>query len=461
MSTIEQDYWKQQVSGVWGTDVVPPATPRRAASAFLRAEENLVLVSETVKCLGAAAQRHHVDAYAIVLTAFNLLQHASSSDRAVAVGCLLEVGGSATAGANLLPLVSRFAEKSTCSELLRDAQTSLNDALRYGRASLDAVQSWTGYACMLNPTALFQCALVAQDLGSLGANRFTCSDAQVEEWRAELLEREIVVYIRGEAEGRLSLRFNYDSELWHPADIAALAKDCLSLLNALVGERDLSLKELLCPMTGPREPCDCASAMAPGSCATFSARQLSAVNRELAQISSLKDAAAIVERSTGMPTLAAFAVSTGGTVSLESVRRHLAQRLPAFLLPSTLTLLEQLPRTASGELECSRLRTDQSMPAAEGAALSKAERYLVQVWCDVLGVDTVPLDGHFIELGGHSVLATQVVSRIYKDLGLSHAVRDVFNHPILSDFASLLKEAVFEEAPAPDGAAASMEVFEL
>jgi surfactin family lipopeptide synthetase A len=106
------------------------------------------------------------------------------------------------------------------------------------------------------------------------------------------------------------------------------------------------------------------------------------------------------------------------------------------MLPSIIVTLDELPLTPSGKVARRRL------PAPEysrdeatqyEAPRNDTEEKLVQLWADVLGVDTdkqqVGINDDFFELGGHSLLATQLVSRIRDQFGISLPLKYIFRHP--------------------------------
>src|SRR4029077_10608999 len=66
------------------------------------------------------------------------------------------------------------------------------------------------------------------------------------------------------------------------------------------------------------------------------------------------------------------------------------------------------------------------------------QRHIAAVWCEVLGVTAVGIRDDFFELGGHSLRATQVLSRIQRDLHADVALREVFDHPTIESLAALI-----------------------
>jgi amino acid adenylation domain-containing protein len=128
-----------------------------------------------------------------------------------------------------------------------------------------------------------------------------------------------------------------------------------------------------------------------------------------------------------------------GKFGAEELRRHLAQRLPEYMVPAVYVRLEALPLTPNGKLDRKRL------PAPDGNACSvsgyeepqgEIETTLAVIWRELLEVTKVGRNDNFFELGGHSLLAVTMIGRLRETLGLEVGIGDVFEHSRLSEFAS-------------------------
>ncbi|MGH3862147.1 amino acid adenylation domain-containing protein [Actinokineospora sp.] len=131
-------------------------------------------------------------------------------------------------------------------------------------------------------------------------------------------------------------------------------------------------------------------------------------------------------------------VDTG--INTDTVRAHLAARLPDYMVPATFVVLDALPLTANGKLDSAAL-PDPKFTARELAEpTTDAERILCEVFAEVLGMPAVCVEDNFFTLGGDSILSIQVVSRA-RAAGLLIRPRDVFGQRTPRALAAVARSA--------------------
>jgi hypothetical protein len=103
------------------------------------------------------------------------------------------------------------------------------------------------------------------------------------------------------------------------------------------------------------------------------------------------------------------------------------------MVPSGFVWLDGLPLTSSGKLDRGGLPAAGPVAREGGyrAPRDGIEGAVAELWEELLGVDRVGLEDDFFALGGHSLLATRLVSRLGSVLGVTVAIRDVFEHSTL------------------------------
>lgn len=118
------------------------------------------------------------------------------------------------------------------------------------------------------------------------------------------------------------------------------------------------------------------------------------------------------------------------------LQRFLKHRLPDYMLPSYIMQLDVIPLTSNGKIDRKALPDpSQSRPELYDALVAPRtplERKLADIWADVLGVDQVGMNDSFFDLGGHSILATQLIYRLRDVLHVDVPLRVLFERPTVA-----------------------------
>lgn len=170
------------------------------------------------------------------------------------------------------------------------------------------------------------------------------------------------------------------------------------------------------------------------------------------------DACAVVrEDEAGGPRLVAYVVlARQPNVSLDPVRDFLKQRLPVYMMPA-LYALDVLPLTPNGKVDRNALpdpgelqienaageqkihESDEQEPGSWADIHDPVEQLVATIWTDILKVQRISLYDNFFDLGGHSMLATQMVARLEKELGLRMKPKELA-FQTLGQFAASCRE---------------------
>jgi acyl carrier protein len=141
--------------------------------------------------------------------------------------------------------------------------------------------------------------------------------------------------------------------------------------------------------------------------------------------------------------LIAYVVPDAAVVPTErELRSFLKTKLPLYMLPGAVVVLDALPLTANGKVNQKALPPPHVAVAMEAsptiAPTTSLEASLVEVWTQLLG-RTVGIHDNFFELGGHSLLATQLVSRLRDRLQVELPLRSVFEASTIAALAEKIE----------------------
>ncbi|WP_420791761.1 amino acid adenylation domain-containing protein [Actinomycetospora callitridis] len=180
--------------------------------------------------------------------------------------------------------------------------------------------------------------------------------------------------------------------------------------------------------------------------------EIGEVEGQLAELPGVRAAAAAIRTDTGRPQLVGYVVpQPGGALSSDEVRRALSTRVPEHMVPSTVVVLDALPTTTSGKLD--RLALPAPPTTRTGRAPgTEQERVLCEVLADVLGLDGVGVDDDFVGIGGDSITAISVCSRL-RAHGLDLRPRELLAAPDVASLAALARqpnEGADDEQEAPE-----------
>ncbi|HEX6967971.1 MAG TPA: amino acid adenylation domain-containing protein [Micromonosporaceae bacterium] len=124
------------------------------------------------------------------------------------------------------------------------------------------------------------------------------------------------------------------------------------------------------------------------------------------------------------------------------IRAALARRLPEYMLPATLVVLDRLPRTASGKIDRRALPEpdwrDTASAVVTATPRNATEERLAELWGEVLGLAEVGVHDNFFALGGHSLTATRLIARIRAVFGTELPLRMLFAAPTIAELAPLV-----------------------
>ncbi|GAA2393282.1 amino acid adenylation domain-containing protein [Streptomyces coeruleofuscus] len=162
----------------------------------------------------------------------------------------------------------------------------------------------------------------------------------------------------------------------------------------------------------------------------------------------------VQESASGIKRLVAYVVAAGAAQAPTptALRRHVGDLLPDYMVPSFVLVLDSFPLTPNGKVdrralpEPDRLRdhSDLEFVAPQGPV----QENIARIWADLLGVDKVGALDNFFALGGHSLVATRLVSRVHQCFGVDLPLKDVFGSPTVEALAQDVERLLAERVAA-------------
>lgn len=143
------------------------------------------------------------------------------------------------------------------------------------------------------------------------------------------------------------------------------------------------------------------------------------------------------EDVSGGQRLVAYIVVNNQDFNLEELRNFLASKLPDYMIPHTLMVMEKLPVLPNGKLDRN------SLPEPDLSAIKSkfvppqtpTQEIIAKIWAEVLGIEKIGIHDNFLELGGHSLLASLVISRLREALSLEISIASLFAAPTIAAFS--------------------------
>ncbi|WP_329088596.1 non-ribosomal peptide synthetase [Actinomadura citrea] len=187
------------------------------------------------------------------------------------------------------------------------------------------------------------------------------------------------------------------------------------------------------------------AAVASGGAVTVGALDLPGVPQDLTR------APRLAEGPSEKRLVAYVVAAPGQTLDPEELRAHLRESLPESMVPAAVVVLDEMPLTPNGKVDARALPKPQLTIAPATAYRTpsgEAEEAVAAVFADLLGVDRVGADDDFFALGGNSLIAMRVVSRVRRALDVELPVRALFEAPTVASLAALLGRGAAPVRPA-------------
>ena len=179
--------------------------------------------------------------------------------------------------------------------------------------------------------------------------------------------------------------------------------------------------------------------------------EVTEIEMALLDIETIKEALVMAhEDRTGNTFLVAYIVNNQQPFTISELRRNLKEKLPDYMVPSAFVFLDALPQLPNGKVDRAALPAPGSArPELENAFVAprtQVEAALIEIWTDVLGLEQVGINDSFLELGGDSLLATQIISRVIGTFLVELPLRFLLETSTVADMAVVITQNQAKQA---------------
>jgi amino acid adenylation domain-containing protein/thioester reductase-like protein len=180
--------------------------------------------------------------------------------------------------------------------------------------------------------------------------------------------------------------------------------------------------------------------------------ELEEIETVMCQHPGIRETAIVVrEDRPGNKCLVAYLVhKPEQTLTITELRSFLKEKLPEYMVPSVFMQLEALPLTPNGKVDRRSLpvpeQTRSELEATYVAPRTPLEQQLAEIWAQVLGLETVGIHDNFFDLGGHSLLITQLFAQVRDTFEVNISLRSLFKEPTVANIAETIEIAQLSES---------------
>ncbi|HVO75198.1 MAG TPA: amino acid adenylation domain-containing protein, partial [Ignavibacteriaceae bacterium] len=171
--------------------------------------------------------------------------------------------------------------------------------------------------------------------------------------------------------------------------------------------------------------------------------ELHEIEKRILELREIKECIVTLYSRNGSGELSAYFTSDE-VIDTTKIKNHLLRFLPGYMIPYYFTRLENIPLSDNGKVDRNLLPDPVSRRKKEKpkSPQDEIDSSIQRIYSDVLKKDDISLEDNFFEIGGHSLNAVRVISRIQKEFGVNLALKEIFYNPVLNDIALKVKELI-------------------
>ena len=164
--------------------------------------------------------------------------------------------------------------------------------------------------------------------------------------------------------------------------------------------------------------------------------ELGEIETELRKFDKIKSAVAIISKS-GKDILAYVTIETPGMTDEKEIKEYLLNKLPEYMIPAQVLILDEFPLTPNGKINRKELPEPEIKIGNGSLALPETatEKAVSKIWQELMQIGIVGNDQNFFDIGGHSLLATRLVTRLRDSFSVEIPLKTIFEKPTVKQLA--------------------------
>ncbi|MEU4730079.1 amino acid adenylation domain-containing protein [Streptomyces sp. NPDC023588] len=161
----------------------------------------------------------------------------------------------------------------------------------------------------------------------------------------------------------------------------------------------------------------------------------------------IRDAVVVLRTDdAGEKSLAAYVVpADAADIDVAAVREALTTVLPDYMTPSAFAVLDAIPLTSNGKVDHRALPVIDASAGSYCPPGTPTEERIAEIWGEILGLERISVTDSFFTLGGHSILAIRMTSRLQDEFDIDLTIRTVFEQPTVSGLAQAVEDLIRAE----------------
>lgn len=453
----ETAYWMRELEGVATAPQLPTDFARPKMFVSSGASVECHLDAEETGRLSMFAKRHDMTLFMLLESALALLISRWTGNEEVVIGSPIagrdrdETHGLVGLFVNLLPLRTRCPSKGSLEQFLRDSKSRLLEAFAMQALPLAVVMDALGVEQAMSHTPLFQTVF---NLQSVGAESLELGDIAFAPLpQAPLIKYDLEV-VALQSQQRLTLSWKYADRLFAATTIEALADAYRMLLKQIGTGEAVDLADLVFPGLGQKSPVEVG---VDGDVVGDEIGRAQSIAQQCfpgCQVTWVRQGSA----SSGRRVVHLLLPEALDPDVLAQCQRDAENRLKSELgpewRPDAWSFVGAECLDAAGRLDKKKL------PTFVFALETTTQRQVAAVWQDMLECREIGLTDDFFDLGGNSIKAMRVTSRVSEVCSVEMQIRDIFEFTLLADYAAQVEMRACVRQPAiskrPEGERAAL-----